>query len=138
MFRIVLVALLAASAFGCSLSRPEAPPEDAEKAGAQFFERLKAAEYQTIYEDASQDLKKEKAQATFIDDLKKVTAVGRLVDYRRRGANFNKEGDKSFAVVTYILAFDQTRGDATLQFLDEGGEWKLSGYSFGTRGAPNQ
>lgn len=138
MLRIVLVVFLMAACFGCSLSRREAPPEDAEKAGAQVLERLKEAKYETIYSDASDILQKEKARASVVDDLKKVTALGRLVDYRRRGANFSKEGDKSFALVTYNMTFDQTRGEATLQFVDVGGEWKLSGYSFGTRGSSLQ
>jgi hypothetical protein len=138
MLRIVLVVFLTVACFGCSLAGREAPPEDAEKAGAQLFERLKEARYEAIYSDASDILQKEKARASVVDDLKKVTALGRILDYRRRGANFSKEGDKSFALVTYNVTFDQSKGEATLQFVDVGGEWKLSGYSFGTRGSSLQ
>jgi hypothetical protein len=138
MFRIVLVVFLAVSCFGCSLAGREAPPEDAEKAGAQFFERLKGAQYEVIYNDAASILQKERARLSVVDDLKKVTALGKIHDFRRRGANFAKEGDKSFAVVNYDIMFDQSRGEATLQFIDLGGEWKLSGYSFGTRGSSAQ
>lgn len=138
MLRIVLVVFLAVACFGCSLAAREAPPEDAEKAGAQVFERLKEAKYETIYSDASDILQREKARASVVDDLKKVTAVGKILDYRRKGANFSKEGDKSFALVTYNMTFEQTKGEATLQFVDVGGEWKLSGYSFGTRGSSLQ
>ena len=138
MLRIVLVVFLAVASFGCSLAAREAPPEDAEKAGAQVLERLKEAKYEVIYSDASDILQKEKARASVVDDLKKVTALGRLLDYRRKGANFSKEGDKSFALVSYNMTFDQTKGEATLQFVDVGGEWKLSGYSFGTRGSSLQ
>jgi len=115
----------------------EAPPEDAERAGAQFFERLKAAQYDVIYKDASTILQEEKARLGVADDLKKVTALGKVLDYRRRGANFTKEGEKSFAVVNYDVRFEQAMGEATLQFIDVGGEWKLSGYSFGTRSSSN-
>ena len=138
MLRTVLVAFLAVSCFGCSLAGREAPPEDAEKAGAQFFERLQGAQYEVIYNDASDILQKEKARVSVVEDLKKVTALGRIHEYRRRGANFSKEGDKSFAVVNYNVTFEQTRGEAILQFIDVGGEWKLSGYSFGTRGSSVQ
>ena len=138
MFRIVLVVFLAVSCLACSLTGREAPPEDAEKAGAQFFERLKGAQYGVIYDDASNILQKEKARLSVMDDFKKVTALGKINDFRRKGANFSKEGERSFALVTYDIAFEQARGEATLQFVDAGGEWKLSGYSFGTRNSTTQ
>ncbi len=138
MLRIVLVVFLMVACFGCSLSRREAPPEDAEKAGAQFFERLKGAQYDVIYNDASNIRQKEKARLSVLDDFKKVTALGQISGFRRKGANFSKEGERSFALVTYDIAFEQARGEATLQFVDAGGEWKLSGYSFGTRNSTTQ
>ncbi|HVF89164.1 MAG TPA: hypothetical protein VNH22_03790 [Blastocatellia bacterium] len=138
MLRTALVVFLLVSCFACSITGREAPPEDAEKAGAQFFERLKGAQYDVIYNDAATILQKEKARLAVADDLKKVTALGKVRDYKRKGANFAKEGEKSFAVVNYDVTFEQTRGEATLQFVDVKGEWKLSGYSFGTRGASNQ
>jgi hypothetical protein len=138
MLRTALVVFLLASCSGCSLAGRKAPPEDAEKAGAQFFERLRAAQYDVIYTDASTILQQEKARLGVADDLKKVTALGKVLDYRRRGANFANEGEKSFAVVNYDVTFEQAKGDATLQFIDVEGEWKLSGYAFGTRGTSNQ
>jgi hypothetical protein len=115
---------------GCALRSDPAPPEDVDKAAALFFERLKGAEYETIYKDASKQFKDQVPRVTVIDNLKQMAALGRIQDYRRLKMSF--EGD--YASPDYSVVFDQNIAEITLNFKNESSEWKLVGFSVKQRG----
>jgi hypothetical protein len=114
---------------GCSLVSREAPSEDVEKAGALFFERLKAADYDAIYSDASAMFKENQPRATILDNLKQINALGRIQDYRRLSMRFEGDPKNRLASPVYAVTFEQVRAEITLNFKDDGGEWKLLGFS---------
>ncbi|HWP43030.1 MAG TPA: hypothetical protein VNO14_07335, partial [Blastocatellia bacterium] len=117
-----------------ALRAGQAPPEDVDKAAALFFERLKSAEYETIYGDASEQFKETVVKATIIDNLKQMAALGRIQDYHRLKMTFENEDDSTIASPVYSVVFDQTVAEITLNFKDEGGEWKLIGFVVKQRG----
>ena len=130
MFRIMIAVLFVCFVSGCSR---EAPPTDVDKAAALFFERLKGAEYETIYADASSQFREQKSKGEILDNLQQITAIGRIQDYRRLSMFF--EGDKNrIASPSYSVLFDQAATEIMLNFKDEGGEWKLVGFSLKRRG----
>ena len=124
---IVFIGVLPA---GCSLLSHEAPPEQIDKAGALFFQRLDQGEYDTIYGDAAKGFKEKKTRQTVTDSLKELTQHGKVVNYDRISMTFQGEGKDRMAFPVYSTLFEQTRGDVTLMFQDEGGEWKLFGFAF--------
>jgi hypothetical protein len=111
---------------GCALRSEPAPPEDVDKAAALFFERLKSAGYETIYDDASKQFKEQVPKPTIIDNLKQMAALGRVQDYRRLKMSF--EGNVASPEYSVIFA------EITVNFKDESGEWKLVGFSVKQRG----
>ncbi|HJQ69714.1 MAG TPA: hypothetical protein VKA70_12115 [Blastocatellia bacterium] len=123
MLKKLLVVWLALTAAGCWAS--EAPTQDVDKAAAVFFERVKSAEYDTVYNEASEEFKKNVARATAIDNLKQITAMGRIQSFER--LSFRLEGEEKNRLVSpvYSVLFDRARADITVRFKDEGGEWKL-------------
>jgi hypothetical protein len=125
----VLFLLLGA---GCSR---EAPSEDVDKASAQFFRRLDAAEYSTIYDDAAQDLKNQKAKATVIDDLQQIVAMGRPRDWQRIRMMFSQEGKARIATPVYTVHLDSNVSEISLKLVDNGGDWKLLGFASRPRGS---
>ena len=131
--KLVAVFLLALLA-GCSAS--EAPYEDIDKAAGLFFERLKAAEYDTIYRDSCESFQRQKTRQEMVESLKEITALGRPQDYDRLSMLFDKDGKKRVAIPTYAVSLDQARADITLTFRDDGGEWKLLGFVVKTRSRP--
>lgn len=125
-----VIVLLVAFAVGCALRSHEAPPEDIDKAGALFFQRLNAAEYETIYKDTAKKFKENKTKETIIESLKELTAKGRLQDYKRGKMTFEGEGKARMASPVFFVIFEQARGELTLNFVDESGEWKLIGFAY--------
>ena len=81
MLKKLLVVWLALIVIGCSAS--EAPPQDIDKAAAVFFERVKSAEYDAVYNEASEEFKKNVARATAIDNMKQIAAMGRIQSFDR-------------------------------------------------------
>ncbi len=125
----MIAALIVCFAQGCSR---EAPPTDVDKAAALFFERLKGAEYEAIYTDASSQFREQKSKVEIFDNLQQITAIGRIQSYTRLSMFF--EGDKSrIASPNYSVLFDQAAAEMLLNFKDEGGEWKLVGFSLKRR-----
>jgi hypothetical protein len=57
MFRMIIISMLLVFMVACSR---QAPAEDVDKASALFFQRLNDAEYDTIYNDASAQLNRER------------------------------------------------------------------------------
>lgn len=127
MFRIKVVLMLLVFMAGCS---HKAPPEDVDKASALFFQRLNDAEYDAIYKDASTQFKTNKTRDEVVESLKELTAKGRLQDYRRITTSYRDEGKDHIAMPVFSTAFEQERGEITLTFIDEGGEWKLIAFAF--------
>ena len=118
---------------GCALLSHEAPPEDIDKAAALFFQRLEKQDYDAIYNDAAKDFKQKKTRETVTDNLKQVTAYGKVLDYRRIRLPFEGEGKDRMASPVFGTLFEQMNGELTLNFRDEGGEWKLLGFAFKPR-----
>jgi len=127
---LVLIALFIS---GCSLLPHEAPAEDLDKATALFVQRLNAAQYDVIYKDAAKKFKEAQTKETILDSLKELTARGRLQSFNRIQTKYEGENKERIASPVYVVAFDQSRGDLTLSFVDEGGEWKLIGFAFKQR-----
>ena len=127
MVKKLLVVWIALILIGCSAS--EAPPQDVDKAAAVFFERVKSAEYDAVYNEASEDFKKNVARATAIDSMKEVAAMGRIQSFDRLTFNIQGEEKNRIASPVYSVLFDRARADITVNFKDEGGKWKLVGFS---------
>ena len=134
MRKILAIMLLSVFPAGCALRSHEAPPEDVDKASALFFQRLNSAAYDAIYKDTAKKFKQAKTKEEIIDSLKELTSKGRLQDYQRVRMTFEGEGADRMAVPTFSALFEQTRGDITLYFVDESGEWRLIGFAFKQRG----
>jgi hypothetical protein len=125
-----LIILAAVLMNGCSR---HAPTEDIDKAAAQFFLRLKKAQYDLIYSDASPGFKQSKSQAEVKDSLEKLLATGPPQTWSRISMSFSDKDKPQVAEPGYMVLTDRMRVLVTLTFVDEGGEWKLSGF----RAAPN-
>jgi hypothetical protein len=118
---------------GCALLSHEAPVEDIDKAAGLFVQRLNAAEYDAIYKDAAKKFKENQTKEYILDSLKELTAKGKLQNYQRVQMKYESETKDRIASPLYGVTFDQSRGDLTLNFIDEGGEWKLIGFTFKQR-----
>jgi hypothetical protein len=127
---IVFIAMVPA---GCSLLSHEAPNEDVDKAAALFFQRLDKGDYDAIYNDAGKSLRQNKTRAVVTESLRELTAHGKTQAYDRISMTIQGEGKDRMVLPVYRVAFDQVKGDLTLTFQDESGEWKLFGFTFKTR-----
>ena len=127
MLKKLLVVWLALIVVGCAAS--EAPVQDVDKAATVFFERMKSAEYDTIYNEASEQFKKQVARATALDILKQVTAMGRIESFDRLSMRLEGDEKNRVASPVYSVLFDKSRAEITVNFKDDGGEWKLLGFS---------
>jgi hypothetical protein len=132
MLKKLFVVWIAFILIGCSAS--EAPPQDVDKAAAVFFERVKSAEYDAVYNEASEDFKNNVARATAIDNMKQIAAMGRIQSFDRLTFRIEGEEKNRFASPVYSVLFDRARADITVNFKDEGGQWKLIGFSVKPRG----
>jgi len=133
MHKIVAVILISLFLSGCALLPHEAPAEDIDKATALFVQRLNAADYNAIYKDAARKFKDAQTKETILDSLKELTAKGKLQSFSRVQMKYESETKDRIASPVYFVAFDQSRGDLTLNFIDESGEWKLIGFNFKLR-----
>ena len=136
MFRKVaalVIAFIAVFSAGCSLLSHEAPNEDIDKAAALFFQRLDNRQYDAIYNDAGKSLRTNKTRAVVTESLKEVTAHGKTQGFDRISMTIQGEGKDRKLLPVYRVAFEQVKGDLTLTFQDESGEWKLFGFSFKPR-----
>ena len=118
---------------GCALLSHEAPNEDVDKAAGLFVQRLNAGDYEAIYKDTSKRFKDTQPKEAIFDTLKDLTAKGRLVNFQRIKMTFEPGNKDRIASPVYGVLFEQGRGDLTLNFIDESGEWKLIGIVFKTR-----
>jgi hypothetical protein len=133
MFRISIIVLLSLSFAGCSLRSRPAPEDDLDKASALFFERYKAADYDAIYKDSAAGFKQNKGRDEVVGNLKQLAELGRLADYQRIRTSFEDQDKARIASPAYSVQFEQGRGELTLNFTDEDGEWKLIGFAFRRR-----
>ena len=134
MSKRLLIFLFVVFAAGCALGSHDAPLEDIDKAGALFFRRLNAADYETIYKDTAKKFKENQTKEKIIESLNELTAKGQVKDYQRLKMTFEGEGKDMRAVPVYSALFDQGSGEIILYFVDESGEWKLIGFAFKQRG----
>ena len=127
MRRFILPLAALALLGGCT---HDAQTEDVDKAAAQFFLRLQAAQYDQIYDNADDHLKDQKPRAAVVDDLQKLVAYGRPQQWRRLSMTLGTElGDKHVAVPVYSLQTDNLTSEVSLKFADNDGEWKLLGFA---------
>jgi hypothetical protein len=115
---------------GCSLLSHEAPPEDVDKAAALFFQRLDKGDYDAIYDDSSKKFQQNKTRQIVTENLKQLAANGKTVIFNRTSMPMQGEGKDRMLMPAYQVSFEQGRGEVSLTFQDEGGEWKLFGFSF--------
>jgi len=130
----LLFLLFVVFAASCALRSNDAPPEDIDKASALFFQRLNAADYETIYKDTAKKFKENQTKEKIVESLKELTAKGQVKDYQRVKMTFEGEGKDMRAVPIFATLFDQGGGQIILYFVDESGEWKLIGFAFKQRG----
>ncbi len=129
-FALFLAALLSA----CSLTPREAPTEDVDKATALFFQRLKTADYETIYNDAAKAFKEKTQKPAVIESLKQMAAMGASGNPNRLQMTFNKEEGMRTADPTYAVQLGQVSASVHFRFIDENGEWKLAAFEVRQRG----
>ncbi|MGA9771951.1 MAG: hypothetical protein WBV94_23165 [Blastocatellia bacterium] len=129
-----LILMFVVFTVSCALRSNDAPPEDIDKAAAQFFQRLNAADYEAIYKDTAKKFKENQTKETILESLKELTAKGQIKDYQRLKMTFEGEGKDQRAVPVFSALFDQDSGQMILYFVDESGEWKLIGFAFKKRG----
>ena len=127
---IVLLVILPA---GCSVLSHEAPPEDIDKAAALFFQRLGNGEYDTIYNDSSTLFQERQTRQTVVESLRQVVEQCKILNFERVSMSFQSEGKERMASPVYRVSSDRTRGEITLSFHDQGGEWKFFGFAFKPR-----
>lgn len=119
---------------GCSLLSHEAPNEDVDKAAALFFQRLDKGAFDAIYDDGSKKLRQNKPRAMVVESLNQLAAQGKVRGFDRISMTIEGEGSDRRLLPVYRAAFEQKRGDVTLTFQDESGEWKLFGFTFKPHG----
>lgn len=130
MLRGIFVSLLSVLIVGCSLLSHEAPAEDIDKAAGLFFQRFEKGDYGTIYNDAAKRFKQNQTLKTATEKLKEIAEFGRPGDFTRISMSFQGEGKDRMASPVYLVTFEKGRGEVTLNFLDERGEWKMIGFAF--------
>jgi len=127
---VILFAFLPAS---CSVLSHEAPTEDVDKAAALFFQRLSNGEYDTIYNDSSTLFQQSQTRQTVVDNLRQLVEQCKVASFDRLSMTFQGEGKNRMAMPVYRVASDRSRGETTLTFHDQGGEWKLFGFAYKPR-----
>jgi hypothetical protein len=130
---LIAAAALMVSVTGCSLFSGPAAPEDLDKVGTLFFERLKGAEYDTIFGDGAAELKKNKTRSEVVSNLTQLMSNGKLMVYARLSTYFTEHEKTRIAVTTYSAVFEKGKGEVLLYFADERGEWKLGGFEYKTK-----
>ena len=134
MFRAFVVIMLTIAMSSCAVFSAKAPPEDIDKAAGLFVKRLNAQDYEKIYEDAARKFKTAKTKSEIVENLKALAEHGAVLDHRRTSMSFAGEGSDMIAQPVYSSRFEKGSGDLLLSFVDEGGEWKLFGFSLKVRG----
>jgi len=112
----------------------QAPTTDVDKAAAQFFQRLNAAQYDLIYNDAAEQFKSQNSKASVQDDLVQVMGRGRVQSWTRVSMTFTKEKNAQVALPVYTIRQDQSASELTLKFIDVDSEWKLLGFALRPHG----
>lgn len=133
MRKILALILFALCLSGCTLLSHDAPPEDIDKAAGLFVQRLNDAQYDTIYKDAARKFKENQTKDTILDSLRELGARGKLVSHQRIQMKYEAETKDRIASPVYSVIFEQSRGELTLNFIDESGEWKLIGFALKQR-----
>jgi hypothetical protein len=130
---VLVIVLTAIFPVGCSLLSHEAANEDIDKAATLFFQRLDKGDFDGIYNDAGKKLRENKTRAEVTQSLNELKAHGKNIGFDRISMAIQGEGKDRMVLPVYRVSFEQQRGDLTLTFQDESGEWKLFGFSFKTR-----
>lgn len=128
-----LVVVLAILPSGCSVLSHEAPSEDIDKAAALFFQRLGNGEYDTIYNDSSTLFQQRQTRQTVVESLSQMVEQCKVENFERVSMTFHNEGKNRLASPVYSVTSDRSRGETTLTFHDQAGEWKLIGFAFKAR-----
>ena len=131
LFIISVLVLLAgfAGVAGFYFYPQEAPYEDVDKATALFFQRLGAEQYDEIYDDASRYYKEANTRPVMLENLKKVKALGNHATPARVQMIFDTYKGHRVAEPVYGVLFERARTFITIRYIDEGGEWKVMGFT---------
>jgi hypothetical protein len=116
----------AAALVGCS---PAADTKAAEEAVTKFHQGLDAAQFEAIYADAAEDLKKVSSAQTFVPLLTAIQrklGVSKSTQQQTWRVNYATSG--TFITLSYATVFEG--GDATEQFVFRisGAQARLAGY----------
>ncbi len=128
MYRKIWVLICLAALSGCSLKGHEAPPEDVDKATLLFFQRLEAAQYEKIWDDAAESFKKVSQKTEVLESLKQMAALGKATTPARVEMYFKDEDGKRAAFPKYSVHFEQSNASVLFKFVDEKGEWKMGAF----------
>ena len=126
MLRVSAV-LIITSAIFLSACHSEAPTTDVDKAAAQFFERMKEAKLDLIYDDSATMFKQQNPRATLLESLHTLGEMGRIGAWTRISMTFEQEGKYRVAKPVYNIKTDHQIGEVRLKFIDEDSEWKFMG-----------
>jgi len=129
----LFIFLIALVPTGCSLLSHEAPAIDVDKAAALFFQRLGNEDFEKIYGDVAQKFKENQPRQTITDNLRQIAEHGKVLDFERISMSFQGEGKNRIASPVYRTSTDKGKGEITLNFQDESGEWKLIGFAYKPR-----
>ena len=108
----------------------QAPTTDIDKAAAQFFQRLNAAQYDLIYNDSAEPFKSQNSKASIQDNFVQIIGRGRVQSWVRVSMTFTTEKNAQVARPIYTIKQDQSASELTLEFIDVEGEWKLLGLAY--------
>lgn len=129
---LTVLTLLSLTTAACST---EAPPEEVDEAADVFFQRLKEANYDSIYDESARAFRDQNARATVLDNLMKVREYGGVNEWYKLSMRLENEGRYRVALPVYSVRFDSVRCEVTFKFTDDGGRWKLLGFAVRPFGA---
>jgi opacity protein-like surface antigen len=108
-----MLAGLAVAMAGCSSSAQRA---EAQEAVSKFHQLLDSGQFEEIYADSADDLKKLSAQSDFVALLSAVhRKLGTTRSAESRGWNVNYQTSGTYVTLAYKTAY--ARGEATEQFV---------------------
>lgn len=119
--------LIIISAILSTACHSEAPTTDVDKAAAQFFERIKQAKYDLIYDDSATKFKEQNSRATLLESLRILSEMGPIAAWNRISMTIEQEGQYRVVKPVYNIKTDSQIGEVMLKFVDEDGEWKFMG-----------
>ena len=126
MLRVSTV-LIIVSAIFFNACHSEAPTTDVDKAAAQFFERMKEAKLDLIYDDSAAMFKEQNPRVTLLESLRTLAEMGRIAAWTRISMTIEQEGKYRVVKPVYYIKTDHLIAEVMLKFIEEDSEWKFMG-----------